>query len=182
MFTSKVTCVVEFCINALVLRILNGDERRQRQLFEFSTKGFGVRVRWYVPASGSEFLMSSVGVGAGERGERGDGGAGEGGSGAVCNERVPGRRLRPQSVVSRLVARETWGSVRAGAHWQVARQFYQTVFPNCTVVNVEKPPCFLRKFSPDGAHFIAFSADQTSLEVFLLIFTLEDGAFDTIQL
>lgn len=86
---------------------------------------------------------------------------------AVCNERVPERRLRPQSVVARLVARETWGSRRPGAHWQVAREFYQTVFPNCTVVNVEKPPCFLRKFSPDGAHFIAFSADQTSLEVSL---------------
>lgn len=34
-------------------------------------------------------------------------------------------------------------------------------------MNVEKPPCFLRKFSPDGKHFIAFSADQTSLEVYV---------------
>ena len=33
-------------------------------------------------------------------------------------------------------------------------------------VNVEKPPCFLRKFSPDGKRFIAFSADQTSLEIY----------------
>jgi de-etiolated-1 len=34
------------------------------------------------------------------------------------------------------------------------------------VVNVEKPPCFLRKFSPDGRYFIAFSADQTSIEIY----------------
>lgn len=55
---------------------------------------------------------------------------------------------------------------KPGSHFHVARQFYQNVFPNFTVINVEKPPCFLRKFSPDGKHFIAFSSDQTSLEVY----------------
>lgn len=43
---------------------------------------------------------------------------------------------------------------------------YQTVYPNCTIINVEKPPCYLRKFTPDGRHFIAFSHDQTSIEVY----------------
>ena len=38
--------------------------------------------------------------------------------------------------------------------------------PNFTLVNVEKPPCFLRKFSPDAKRFIAFSADQTCLEIY----------------
>ena len=33
-------------------------------------------------------------------------------------------------------------------------------------MNVEKPPCFLRKFSPDGKYFIAFSADQTAIEIY----------------
>lgn len=53
-----------------------------------------------------------------------------------------------------------------GTHVHNARQFYQNVFPNFTVMNVEKPPCFLRKFSPDGKYLVAFSADQTSIEVY----------------
>jgi len=43
---------------------------------------------------------------------------------------------------------------------------YQVINPNCTVINVEKPPCFLRKFTPDGSHFIAFSQDQLYIEVY----------------
>jgi len=43
---------------------------------------------------------------------------------------------------------------------------YQVINPNCTVINVEKPPCFLRKFTPDGRLFIAFSQDQLYLEVY----------------
>ncbi|KAL4143152.1 hypothetical protein QTP88_005515 [Uroleucon formosanum] len=43
---------------------------------------------------------------------------------------------------------------------------YQVINPNCTIINVEKPPCFLRKFTPDGRHFIAFSQDQLYIEVY----------------
>lgn len=46
------------------------------------------------------------------------------------------------------------------------RATYQTVYPNCTIINVEKPPCYLRKFTPDGRHFIAFSHDQAFIEVY----------------
>ncbi|RWS25847.1 DET1-like protein, partial [Leptotrombidium deliense] len=46
------------------------------------------------------------------------------------------------------------------------RNFYQNVFPNLTVVNIDKPPCFLRKFTPDGKYLIAFSCDQTSIEIY----------------
>lgn len=46
------------------------------------------------------------------------------------------------------------------------RATYQTIYPNCTIINVEKPPCYLRKFTPDGRQFIAFSHDQTSIEVY----------------
>lgn len=34
------------------------------------------------------------------------------------------------------------------------------------VVNIEKPACYLRKFSPCGKHLIAFSSDQASLEIY----------------
>lgn len=77
------------------------------------------------------------------------------------------KRIPPQNIVIRLNKRQIYGYKKPGTHYYTARQFYQNVFPNFTVSNVEKPPCFLRKFSPDGKHFIAFSADQTSLEVYL---------------
>ncbi|KAL0271707.1 UNVERIFIED_CONTAM: hypothetical protein PYX00_008713 [Menopon gallinae] len=75
------------------------------------------------------------------------------------------RKIPVQNVVIRLQRRETFGSNK-GNQFHIARQFYQNVFPNFTVVNVEKPPCFLRKFSPDGKYFIAFSSDQSSLEIY----------------
>lgn len=84
----------------------------------------------------------------------------------MSNTSIKPRRIRSQNIVNRLIDRETFGYRKPGTHFHVARQFYQNVFPNFTIVNVEKPPCFLRKFSPDGKHFIAFSADQTSLEVY----------------
>lgn len=83
----------------------------------------------------------------------------------ICTERITPRKIKPQNIVMRLMDREIYGSRKPGSHFHVVREFYQNVFPNLTIVNVEKPPCFLRKFSPDGKHFIAFSADQTSLEV-----------------
>ncbi|KAJ8954816.1 hypothetical protein NQ314_007007 [Rhamnusium bicolor] len=76
------------------------------------------------------------------------------------------KKTPPQNIVIRLDNRQIHAYKQPGTHFHLARQFYQNVFPNFTVINVEKPPCFLRKFSPDGKHFIAFSADQTSLEVY----------------
>ncbi|XP_014609784.1 PREDICTED: DET1 homolog [Polistes canadensis] len=76
------------------------------------------------------------------------------------------RKFGPQNIVVRLRRRETFGCPYPGTHVHNARQFYQNVFPNFTIMNVEKPPCFLRKFSPDGKYLIAFSADQTSIEVY----------------
>lgn len=86
-----------------------------------------------------------------------------------CTEKIVPRKIKPQNIVIRLMDREIYGSRKPGSHFHVVREFYQNVFPNLTIVNVEKPPCFLRKFSPDGKHFIAFSADQTSLEVFFTL-------------
>lgn len=82
-----------------------------------------------------------------------------------CTQPIVPRKIKPQNIVMRLMDREIHGSRNPGTHFHVVREFYQNVFPNLTIVNVEKPPCFLRKFSTDGKHFIAFSADQTSLEV-----------------
>ncbi|XP_074650647.1 DET1 homolog isoform X2 [Tubulanus polymorphus] len=75
------------------------------------------------------------------------------------------RKIPNQNIVHRLLQREIHSST-AGTQFHIARKLYTNVFPNFTIVNVEKPPCFLRKFSPDGRYFIAFSADQTSIEVY----------------
>ncbi|XP_033120699.1 DET1 homolog [Anneissia japonica] len=75
------------------------------------------------------------------------------------------RKIPNQNIVYRLRQRET--HIRKPCtQFHCARQFHQNIFPNYTIVNLKKPPCFLRKFSPDGQYFIAFSADQTSLEIY----------------
>lgn len=74
------------------------------------------------------------------------------------------KKKHRENIVIRLINRQTFGCQKAGS--QVHRQLYQNVFPNFTVINVEKPPCFIRKFTPDGKYAIAFSSDQTSLEVY----------------
>ncbi|KAF7270053.1 hypothetical protein GWI33_016958 [Rhynchophorus ferrugineus] len=76
------------------------------------------------------------------------------------------KKRNPENIVIHLGNREKYGSKKHGTQIHSVRQFYRNVLPNFTVINVEKPPCFLRKFSPDGKCFIAFSADQTSLEVY----------------
>ena len=93
-------------------------------------------------------------------------------------QEIPHRKIPPQNVVLRLRERETF-SARPGSHFHVARRFYNNVFPNFTVTNVEKPPCYLRKFSPSGRYFIAFSLDQTALEIYE--FKGSDAAGDMLQ-
>lgn len=86
------------------------------------------------------------------------------------NLKFDGQEIRPrkipnQNLVYRLFHNQTHSSL-PGSQFNKSRRLYTNVFPNFTVVNVEKPPCFLRKFSPDGKYFIAFSSDQTSIEIY----------------
>lgn len=82
------------------------------------------------------------------------------------NEQIVPRRLRPQNMVSHLKNREHGIAYRPGMHQHVIRDFYKCIHPNLTVMNVEKPAGFLRKFSPDGKYLIAFTLDQTALEIY----------------
>lgn len=90
----------------------------------------------------------------------------------ICTEPIRKRRIRPQNIVSRLLARERGcggvhsGRTRPGTHLHALREFYTNITPNLSVTNVEKPAGFLRKFSPDGKLLIAFTFDQTALEVY----------------
>ena len=78
------------------------------------------------------------------------------------------RKFVDQHIVKKLINRQTL-PIKPNTHFHVARSFYLNIMPNFTVINVEKPPCFLRKFSPDGNHFVAFSRDQSSLEIYRFI-------------
>lgn len=59
------------------------------------------------------------------------------------------------------------GGSRAGRAWPAL--FHVAVTPNASVVNVETPPVFLRKFSPDGRWLLAFSAQQTTLQASIFL-------------
>ncbi|KAG0713128.1 DET1 [Chionoecetes opilio] len=61
---------------------------------------------------------------------------------------IPVNRIPAQNLVVRLFHREIHKNSQYQAH--ANRSFYQNIAPNFTVTNVQKPPCFLRKFSPDG--------------------------------
>jgi len=76
------------------------------------------------------------------------------------------RHIPSQNIVSRLASRQMFGTAYRRNSLNTVRGFHTNIFPDFTLVNVEKPPCFLRKFSPDGKRFIAFSSDQTSLEIY----------------
>lgn len=73
------------------------------------------------------------------------------------------QRKKSRTILHSLYDREING---IKTRMNCVRATYQTIYPNCTIINVEKPPCYLRKFTPDGRHFIAFSHDQTSIEVY----------------
>lgn len=81
-----------------------------------------------------------------------------------CTERLIPRKIKPQNIIFRLRNREN--AFKNGSNFNLVREFYQNIHPNLTIVNVEKPPCYLRKFSPDGKYLIAFSSDQASLEIY----------------
>ncbi len=81
-------------------------------------------------------------------------------------EGIKRRRISPQNLVIRLQRREIYSCRQNRSQFNVLRAFHQNVLPNFTVVNIEKPPCFLRKFTPDGRYLLAFSADQTCIEIY----------------
>lgn len=83
----------------------------------------------------------------------------------ISTDTIKRRKIKPQNIVCRLLARER-GVGRAGTNIHTIREFYKNVTPNLTVINVEKRAGFLRKFSPDGKYLIAFTLDQTSLQIY----------------
>ena len=81
-------------------------------------------------------------------------------------EGIKKRRICPQNLVIRLMRREVSASRDKLCHRNGLRALHQNIAPNFTIVNIEKPNCFLRKFTPDGRFLLAFSADQTCIEIY----------------
>lgn len=90
----------------------------------------------------------------------------EGNSEYVCNESISRRKLKSQNIVSVLQQRESGLNARCGIRSPELPDFYKCIYPNLTVINVQKPPGFLRKFSPNGQYLIAFTIDQMSVEIY----------------
>jgi de-etiolated-1 len=81
----------------------------------------------------------------------------------ICSEKLKPRKLaKSQNIVHRIFNRQHFGSKTDLSYLE----FYQCIPLNLTVANIEKPACYLRKFSPCGKYLIAFSSDQASLEIY----------------
>ena len=72
----------------------------------------------------------------------------------------------PVNLVKRLIHREIFFVNPNVSPFIAIRKFHQNLLPNFSVENVEKPTCFLRKFTYDGRYLMAFSHDQTSVEFY----------------
>lgn len=70
------------------------------------------------------------------------------------NKHIVPRKIKPQNIVCHLMRREHGIGQRPGTHQHMIRDFYKCINPNLTVVNVEKPAGFLRKFSPCGKYLV----------------------------
>lgn len=73
---------------------------------------------------------------------------------------------KDQNIIKRLRFREIIDYKPGIAHHTIHRKLYQNVFPNKSIMNIDTPSCFLRKFTPDGRFLIAFSNDQCALVIY----------------
>lgn len=76
------------------------------------------------------------------------------------------KKTPPVNIVKRLIHREIFFVNPNVSPFVAIRKFHQNLLPNFSVENVEKPNCFLRKFTYDGRYLMAFSHDQTSVEFY----------------
>ncbi|XP_015795436.1 DET1 homolog [Tetranychus urticae] len=73
---------------------------------------------------------------------------------------------RNQSIIHRLRNRELVDHSSRSCHRQIQRSLHEHIYPNMTVINIERPPCIVRKFTPDGKRLIGFSYDQVSIFIY----------------
>ena len=80
-------------------------------------------------------------------------------------DEFPCHRLPSQNILHRLATRQAFAECPARMHY-LQRSLYQCIVPNHTESYVQVPPGYLRKFSPNGRHLLAFSSDQKSVLVY----------------
>lgn len=74
-------------------------------------------------------------------------------------------KIHRENVACRLFDREYHFSSKIHP-FVIINKFHRNFVPNFSVENTERPNCFLRKFTNDGRHLIAFGADITSVEIY----------------
>lgn len=72
----------------------------------------------------------------------------------------------PKNIVQRLIHREIHFVNSNVSPFIANHKLHQNLLPNFSVENIEKPNCFLRKFTYDGRYMLAFSSDQTCVELY----------------
>jgi len=75
------------------------------------------------------------------------------------------KRSSQPTLLQRLQARETTRCKPSTSCLQ-SRKFYQNVFPNHTVYNVEVPNCFIKKFTSDGEHLLCFTKNLQGIQLY----------------
>lgn len=66
----------------------------------------------------------------------------------ICTEKIRRRhKIKSQNIVHKLMHRQNFGGGNL-SHLK----YYLNVVPNFNVINIEKPACYLRKFSPCGKY------------------------------
>ncbi|OQR80110.1 DET1-like [Tropilaelaps mercedesae] len=79
---------------------------------------------------------------------------------------LPPRKIPTQNLLCRLIQRETYPAKQNVNSALISRKLHQNAVPRFTIMAVDKPSVFLKKFSPDGKYLFAFSSDQMSIQIF----------------
>jgi de-etiolated-1 len=67
--------------------------------------------------------------------------------------------------MQRLLSRETSRGKPSTSCLQ-SRKFYQNIFPNYTVCNVEIPNCYIKKFTSDGEYLLCFTKNLQGIQLY----------------
>ncbi|XP_003745146.1 DET1 homolog [Galendromus occidentalis] len=76
------------------------------------------------------------------------------------------RKIPNQNLLCRLMQREAYACRQRVNAALISRQLHQNVVPRFTILGIDKPAVFLKKFTLDGKYLFAFSSDQTCIQLF----------------
>jgi de-etiolated-1 len=79
------------------------------------------------------------------------------------------RKSRPINIVATLKKRELGANnfnTTRESNFQLIKRIYLSIYPSLTIINVKIPNCYLKKFTPDGQHLVAYNQTLTGIHVY----------------